>query len=73
MAKPWSCRDDMANDSIDRNGVPFPRIHFGAADAAEDEFPEPASTKSITSRILAVDSRIHLSDFGLTTHKSASD
>ena len=31
---------------------------------------EPASTKSITSSILAVDSRIHLSDFGLTTSTS---
>ena len=31
---------------------------------------EPASTKSITSSILAVDSRIHRSDFGITTSAS---
>ena len=35
----------MANDSIDRNGVPFLRIHFGAADAAEDEFPRTRINK----------------------------
>jgi hypothetical protein len=38
LAKPWNCCDNTANNSIDRSGVLFLRIHFGAADAAEDEF-----------------------------------
>jgi len=45
LAKPWNCRDDTASDSIDRNGVPFLRIHFGAANAAEDEFPRTRINK----------------------------